>query len=139
MDNELLVKSIKAACSKRNLTVAQLEKILEYSPSLISRWKKTSPSLDKIVEIADYLNISIDELIGRNYDADDSFLKIVDRQTFKHILKWNILDDNIDQNISKSIRYGEVTDTENKTHTYYNKVFIMNISVILHIMKVLLS
>lgn len=121
MDNELLVKSIREICKVNNITPSQLENELNFGAGLISRWTKSSPSLDKIVEIADYFHISIDKLIGRNYDADDSFLKIVDRQTFKHILKWNILDDNIDQNISKPIMYGEVTDTENKTHTYYNQ------------------
>lgn len=121
MDNELLVKSIREICKVNNITPSQLENELNFGAGLISRWTKSSPSLDKIVDIADYFHISIDKLIGRNYDADDSFLKIVDRQTFKHILKWNILDDNINQNISKPIMYGEVTDTENKTHTYYNQ------------------
>lgn len=92
MDNELLVKSIKAACSKRNISVTQLEKALEYSPSLISRWKKTSPSLDKIVDIADFLDISIDELIGREISIKsktaETFVDILYSLTINNSIIW---------------------------------------------------
>lgn len=94
MDNELLVKSIKETCLKRNLTVNQLEKKLGYSPSLISRWIKSSPSLDKIVDIADYFHISIDELIGRNINNTknepliDDFVVSLTKLTNDKVIKW---------------------------------------------------
>lgn len=121
MDNELLVKSIREICKVNNITPSQLENELNFGAGLISRWTKSSPSLDKIVDIADYFHISIDKLIGRNYNIDDNFLKVVYRQTDGNILKWNNINDDIEQNIFKPTIYGEVTDTENKTHTYYNQ------------------
>ena len=72
MDNELLVKSIREICKSNNITPSQLEAELGFGAGLISRWTKSSPSLDKIVDIADYFNVSIDELIGRNQKTSES-------------------------------------------------------------------
>ena len=50
----------------------------------ISRWNKASPSLDKIVSIAGYFKISIDQLAGYAVDEDikakldEKNLKIID-------------------------------------------------------------
>lgn len=121
MDNELLVKSIREICKVNNITPSQLENELNFGAGLISRWTKSSPSLDKIVDIADYFHISIDKLIGRNYNIDDNFLKVVYRQTDGNILKWNNINDDIEQNIFKPTIYGEITDSKNKTYTYYNQ------------------
>ncbi len=93
MDNEILVKTIKNTCKNFGITVAQLEKELGYSPSLISRWVKTSPSIDKIVEIADYFNVPIDELIGRtlkpNNDFSEQFIDTLFNMTVNKSLEWN--------------------------------------------------
>lgn len=89
MNNELLVKTIKAICEKNNITVSQLEKELKFSPSLISRWNKTSPSLDKIVAIADYFHVSLDEVVGRNNIINDDFLSKLYEQTENNSLTWH--------------------------------------------------
>jgi len=93
MDNEILVKTIKNTCKNFGITVAQLEKELGYSPSLISRWVKTSPSIDKIVEIADYFNVPIDELIGRtlkpNNDSSEQFIDTLFNMTVNKSLEWS--------------------------------------------------
>lgn len=93
MDNEILVKTIKNTCKNFGITVAQLEKELGYSPSLISRWVKTSPSIDKIVEIADYFNVPIDELIGRtlksNNTSSEQFIDTLFNMTVNKDLKWS--------------------------------------------------
>ncbi len=93
MDNEILVKTIKNTCKNFGITVAQLEKEMGYSPSLISRWTKTSPSIDKIVEIADYFNIPIDELIGRTLKHDNTsseqFIDTLFSMTVNKSLEWS--------------------------------------------------
>ena len=40
--------------------------------SLISRWNKSDPSLSKIIDIANYFNISLDELTGYKNTIDSS-------------------------------------------------------------------
>ena len=65
MNNEKIVNSIKKLCKKHNITANQLECEVGLSQGLISRWLKTTPSLDKIINIADYFNVSLDEVIGR--------------------------------------------------------------------------
>ena len=69
MDNELLVKSIREICKSNNITPSQLEAELGFGAGLISRWTKSSPSLDKIVDIADYFNVPLDKVVGRSIKA----------------------------------------------------------------------
>lgn len=88
MDNELLVKSIKDLCQKNNIAVSQLEKELDFSASLISRWNKTSPSLDKIVEIADYFHVSLDEVVGYKNKINDEFLNLLIEKTINNEVIW---------------------------------------------------
>ena len=121
MNNENIVKSIKNLCKENNITIGQLEKEVGLSQGLVSKWKDKTPSLDKIVDIADYFNVTLDEVIGRTNNLKDDFLQMLYRQTSSCILKWNVLDDSADQNISKPTIYGEITDIKNKTHTYYNQ------------------
>ena len=97
MDNEILVKTIKNTCKSFGITVSQLEKELGYSPSLISRWAKTSPSIDKIVEIADYFNVHIDDLIGRtlksNKPTSEQFINTLFNMTVDRTLEWTDMTD----------------------------------------------
>ena len=94
MDNELLVKSIRETCKENNITPSQLENELGFGAGLISRWSKSSPSLDKIIDIADYFKISIDELIGRNissqfyFDQEDNFISTLMELTKNKTLIW---------------------------------------------------
>lgn len=92
MDNELLVKSIRKLCKKNNIAVSQLESDLNFGAGLISRWIKSSPSLDKIVDIADYFHVSIDEVVGRNNIVKDKFLEKLISQTEQQIIQWNVYD-----------------------------------------------
>lgn len=93
MDNELLVKSIRKICKSNNITPSQLEAELGFGAGLISRWTKSSPSLDKIVDIADYFNVSIDELIGRNQKTSENnnfqFIYSLIQMTQNEYVKWN--------------------------------------------------
>lgn len=92
MDNELLVKSIREICKSNNITPSQLEAELGFGAGLISRWTKSSPSLDKIVDIADYFDVSIDELIGRNQkikeDDNYSFVLFLIEITRSKTINW---------------------------------------------------
>lgn len=88
MDNELLVKSIKKLCKNNNISISQLENALNFSPSLISRWKDKNPNIDRIIDIADYFQISIDEVVGRKI-SDNIFINKLIENTQKKSIKWN--------------------------------------------------
>lgn len=47
------------------MTVAALERELSFGNGLIRKWDKQSPSVDKLCKVADYFNVSIDFLLGR--------------------------------------------------------------------------
>lgn len=92
MDNELLVKSIRGLCKKNGISVSQLESELKFGAGLISRWSKNSPSIDKIVAIADYFEISIDETIGRVINVKskttEDFIDKLYNMTTANCIKW---------------------------------------------------
>ncbi|MCM1065911.1 MAG: helix-turn-helix domain-containing protein [Eubacterium sp.] len=64
MINETLLSNIRELCKKNGISVADLEKKLGIGAGTISRWNKANPSFDKITAIAQYFNVSIDELSG---------------------------------------------------------------------------
>lgn len=91
MDNELLVKTIRNLCKKHNITPSQLETELTFGAGLISRWTKSSPSLDKIIDIADYFHVTLDEVVGRNknnHDENYDFISTIIEQTKIKELQW---------------------------------------------------
>ncbi len=84
MNNEVLLSNIRELCKKNNITVAHLEKLMGMGAGTISRWNKASPSFDKIVSIARYFQISIDQLAGYTVDGkaaakpNEKILKVID-------------------------------------------------------------
>lgn len=49
--------------AKKGLSIAALEKNVGLSNGIIGKWKKQSPSCDKLKLVADYLNTTIDYLL----------------------------------------------------------------------------
>lgn len=57
---------IKQLCKKKKIPVSKMLKDLEVSPSVINSWDKgKEPRLNTIIKIADYLETSIDYIVGR--------------------------------------------------------------------------
>ncbi len=96
MDNELLVKSIRDLCKKNNMAVSQLENDLNFGAGLISRWVKSSPSIDKILDIADYFHVTSDDVVGRN-NISDEFLKALYNKTYAKEIQWKSFNKNTDE------------------------------------------
>lgn len=65
---------------KENLSISRLEKELQFGSGTIRRWQTNDPGLEKVLKVADYLNVSITELIPTpQANADDSILAIQER------------------------------------------------------------
>lgn len=106
MDNELLVKSIRELCKKNNIAISQLESELNFGAGLISRWVKNSPSIDKIVDIANYFHVSLDEVVGYCYQGNDLFIKILVEETENKSISW--------EELSATLLEGKAYQTEFK-------------------------
>lgn len=58
--------TLKNVCSTNNTTVSGLVKELGLSTSKVTAWKNGSiPKADTVAKIADYLDVSVDYLLGR--------------------------------------------------------------------------
>ncbi len=65
-----IVDHIKELAAGRGLTIQALEGKLGFGNGTIGRWKKSSPSVDKLDKVAEYFGVSIDYLIGKTYSGD---------------------------------------------------------------------
>lgn len=58
-----LYENIKRACRMKRMTVFDLEKAAGLPYNTVTRWGKTSPSVDKVKKAADALQTTVDELL----------------------------------------------------------------------------
>lgn len=91
MDNLKVVESIRNLCTKNNILVSSLERELGFGAGLISRWETRDPSLSKIIAIADYFHVSIDEVVGYEPPSTNTLIKMLVDATQASKLKWVIL------------------------------------------------
>lgn len=71
-----LFENVQAMCALKRITIADLERGSGLKESTVTKWKTTSPSYDKVVSVADFFGITIDELLGRSAPS----LSTADRQ-----------------------------------------------------------
>lgn len=62
---------IKELANQRKVSVAELERALGFGNGSISKWNKQSPSTEKLKQVADYFQVSLDYLVGRSEDKYD--------------------------------------------------------------------
>lgn len=58
-----MYSKIKALCKKHNISVSELESKLEFSRGSICKWDVNTPSITKVKAVADYFDVTIDELM----------------------------------------------------------------------------
>lgn len=58
-----LLTKIQELCEKQGITIAQIEKDLSFGNGSIRRWDTNSPSCNKVLKLANYLNTSVDSLL----------------------------------------------------------------------------
>lgn len=59
----MLYKIIKALCRERKISISQMERDLEFPRGYVFQWSKIEPGVQKVKKVADYLGVSIEELI----------------------------------------------------------------------------
>ena len=65
-----IVQRIKDRCNEMHITISSLP--VSFDTSIIYRWDKSSPNTNKISEVADVLNVSVDWLLGKT-DVKNAF------------------------------------------------------------------
>ena len=61
----MLKERIHALCKKSNTSIYRLEEELGLGKSSIVKWDKVSPKAENLQKVADYFNVSVDYLLGR--------------------------------------------------------------------------
>jgi transcriptional regulator with XRE-family HTH domain len=60
-----LLENIREICVDNHLAVSALEKELGFGGGTISKWEKSSPTVDKLQKVADYFGVTTDYLLGK--------------------------------------------------------------------------
>lgn len=76
----IIYNRIKELANEKQLSLAQIERDLDFSNGVISTWRKSNASQDKILKVANYFNVSTDYLLGRtdNRNVDKTSVDIED-------------------------------------------------------------
>lgn len=79
MQGVQLSQNIKLLCKEKNIPINAVLKACSLSNSFIYDIEKRnmSPSIDKVLRIADYFNVSLDYLLGRDDTREVSYLGIL--------------------------------------------------------------
>ena len=60
-----LLNRIKELAAVRGLNIAHVERGAGLNKTTLAKWNINAPSVDKVAAVADFFQISVDELIGR--------------------------------------------------------------------------
>lgn len=59
-----IYNNIKAVCKSRGVSISKLEEDLGFTRSSLYKWDRHQPSIGNLKKVADYFNITVDELIS---------------------------------------------------------------------------
>lgn len=59
---------VRNLANSKSMTIAELERKLNFSNGQIRRWQKANPNAEHLRAIADYFDVSVDYLLGREKD-----------------------------------------------------------------------
>lgn len=59
----MVLDNITRLCKENNVSIARLERDTEIGNGTIGRWGTSSPTLENAKKVADYFNVSVDDLM----------------------------------------------------------------------------
>jgi transcriptional regulator with XRE-family HTH domain len=59
----MVLENITRLCKENSVSIARLERDTEIGNGTISRWETSSPTLENAKKVADYFNVSVDDLM----------------------------------------------------------------------------
>lgn len=62
----MLYNNVKALCDEKGIAVGKMERELGFSNGSICKWNENEPGIRKVQKVADYLGVTIEELLEDN-------------------------------------------------------------------------
>lgn len=90
---ETVFDRIKNLADSRGKSIVDVEADLGLSKNYLYKWKKSAPNSTKLIEVADYFNVSTDYLLGREEKKSSN-----EDQKSKDLKKF--LEDNLDNGMT---------------------------------------
>ena len=77
-----IYQNIARICREKNISIAKLEREMNMANGTLNRWRVINPSVYAVAEVADHLQVSLDELCGREVKQDilDQAIEFVQEQ-----------------------------------------------------------
>lgn len=66
---------IKELAKAKKMSIRQLEMNFGYSNGYLAKWKNNTPNSDELSRIADFFNVSVDYLLGRETPTKETELR----------------------------------------------------------------
>ena len=60
----MLYDNVKKICEEKGISFGKIEKDLQLSNGSICKWNENEPGIRKVQKVADYLGVSIEELLA---------------------------------------------------------------------------
>ena len=60
-----MVNRIKELCAAKGMSIYRLEKMLGFSHNSVAKWDKHSPSIDKVIMVAQFFGVPVDDLVPK--------------------------------------------------------------------------
>lgn len=92
-----ITERIETLCLSNKISIAELERKLDFGNGTIRRWSKSFPSVDKLAKVANYFNVTITYLYsGEKEKGGDiaarkiSELSKEEREAVEHLIDFYI-------------------------------------------------
>lgn len=59
----MLYNNVKKLCEQKGVSIAQMERDLDFPRSSICKWNENEPGVTKVQKAADYLGVMVEELL----------------------------------------------------------------------------
>ena len=63
--------TIRELCKKRGISLSQVERDCGFASGSISHWDTKVPSVERVGRVADYFDVSVDYLMGRQISLEE--------------------------------------------------------------------
>ena len=108
---------IKNLCDKRKITIFELERQIGISRGILYTWKKSSPSVEKVKKVAEFFNVSMDELVNHKVE-DNDVVEVENEEDRKVVNKILSLNDRNNKLKDEGLMdYFSLQEQENKDYT----------------------
>jgi len=89
MDIMRIYNNVKNLCALNGTNVKNLEIAIGVGSATIARWNKVKPNAETLIKVADYFNVSLDYLVGRESFVSSSATEVIPHELFSQIIKLN--------------------------------------------------